>query len=101
MLPTHRPPTHPGEILAEEFLGPLALTQLQLAGKMGVPVQRVNLIINGKRGITAETALLLSEALKTSALFWMNLQVSWDLWAAAHRRLNSRARRGAAARRRA
>jgi addiction module HigA family antidote len=82
MLPTHRAPTHPGEILAEEFLAPLAMTQLKLASKMGVPVQRVNLLVNGKRGVTAETALLLAKVLKTSALFWMNLQVAWDLWAA-------------------
>ena len=80
MIPKHRSPTHPGEILEEEFLKPLEMTQVALAAKMGVPIQRVNTIISGKRGITAETAVLLARVLKTSAEFWMNLQSKFDLW---------------------
>ncbi len=82
MLPRNRPPTAPGEVLAEEFLKPLGMTQLELAEKTGIPVQRVNLIVNGKRGITAETALLFARAFRTTPEFWMNLQMSEDLWLA-------------------
>lgn len=80
MLPKHRPPTHPGEILLEEFLKPTGMTQTTLAEKMGVPIQRVNTLINGKRGVTAETALLLAKIFETTPQFWMNLQTAWDLW---------------------
>ena len=80
MLPKHRPPTHPGEILLEEFLKPLGMTQTTLAESMGVPIQRVNTLINGKRDVTAETAILLARAFKTTPHFWMNLQTAWDLW---------------------
>lgn len=86
MLPKHRPPTLPGEILLEEFLKPKGITQTALASRMGVPIQRVNTLINGKRAVTADTALLLSEALGTSAEFWLNLQQSCDLYAAGQRR---------------
>ena len=79
MLPEQRIPTHPGEILAEEFLKPLELTQVALADHIGVPVQRVNEIVRGKRGIAAETAWLLSGAFGTSPDFWLNLQTSYDL----------------------
>jgi len=79
MLPENRIATHPGEILKEEFLEPLGITQLALAQHLGVSLQRVNEIIRGKRGITPETAWLLSEALGTSPQFWMNLQDSYDL----------------------
>jgi addiction module HigA family antidote len=82
MIPKQREPTHPGEILLHEFLEPSGMTQLELAEKMGVPVQRVNTLINGKRDMTAETAILLSRVLKTSPEFWMNLQVSCDLYEA-------------------
>ena len=82
MLPTNRSPTPPGEILVEEFLKPLGMTQVALADKMGVPIQRVNTLINGKRAVTAETAVLLARALNTSPEFWMNLQIGRDLWAA-------------------
>jgi len=58
MIPTHRQPTHPGEILLREFLEPMGLTQMELAHRMGVPIQRVNTLINGKRDMTAETAVL-------------------------------------------
>lgn len=79
MIPTHRLPTHPGEILRSELLEPLGLTQVELARDMGVPVQRVNELVNGKRGITAETAWKLSRRLGTSPEFWMNLQTARDL----------------------
>jgi len=64
MLPKNRPPTSPGEILLEEFLKPLGMTQLELSAKMKVPVQRVNTLINGRRAVTPETAILLSRVLK-------------------------------------
>ena len=79
MMPKNRKPTHPGEILLEEFLRPMELSQLELARRMGVPIQRVNTLINGKRDMTAETAILLSRVLKTSSEFWMNLQANYDL----------------------
>ena len=82
MIPKHRKPTHPGEILLTDFLEPMGLSQVQLAHRMGVPVQRVNTLINGKRDITAETAILLSRVLKTSPEFWMNLQGMRDLYEA-------------------
>jgi len=82
MIPKNRKPTHPGEILLEEFLKPMSLSQVELAEKMGVPIQRVNTLINGKRNMTAETAILLSRVLKTSSEFWMNLQVACDLYEA-------------------
>ena len=86
MLPKNRPPTPPGEMLLEEYLKPRGITQVQLAARMRVPIQRVNTIINGKRGITAETAILLSEALNTSPQFWMGLQANHDLWHALRKR---------------
>ncbi len=82
MLPKHRKPTHPGEILLEEFLEPKGISQVEFAKTLGVPVQRINTLVNGKRGITAETALLLARELGTSPEFWMNLQNSWDLYEA-------------------
>ena len=84
MIPSHRRPNHPGEILLTEFLEPLHMSQTDLAKKMDVPVQRVNTLINEKRGITAETAILLAGILKTSAEFWMNLQSMYDLYDARH-----------------
>lgn len=80
MTPKNRPPTHPGEILQEEFLTPLRMTQLTLAQKIGVPVQRVNTLVRGKRGMTAETAVLLARQFKTTPQFWMNLQNNRDIW---------------------
>jgi len=82
MVPKNRKPTHPGEILLEEFLRPMELSQVELARRMGVPIQRVNTLVNGKRDMTAETAILLSSVLKTSSEFWMNLQVAYDLYEA-------------------
>jgi addiction module HigA family antidote len=81
-IPTHRPPTHPGEMLLEEFLNPLGLTQRELAVAIHVPYQRINEIINGRRGMTPSTALRLSRFFKTSPDFWMNLQLRWDLYQA-------------------
>jgi antitoxin HigA-1 len=79
-VPTHREPTHPGEMLLEEFLKPMKLTQRDLAEGIIVPYQRVNEIVNGKRGITPSTALRLARFFGNSAGFWMNLQLRWDLY---------------------
>lgn len=79
MLPENRVATHPGEILKEEYLVPLGITQVTFARHIGVPLQRVNEIIRGKRGITPETAWLFSQALGTTPQFWMNLQNNYDL----------------------
>ena len=79
MIPKNRIPTHPGEVLLEEFLDPMELPQTTLAGHLRIPVQRINELVNGKRGITPETAWLLAGAFKTSPQFWMNLQAQYDL----------------------
>ena len=79
MLPENRTPTHPGEVLLKEFLRPLALSQVAFARHVGVPVQRINEIVKGKRGVTSETAWLLAQALGTTPQFWMNLQSAHDL----------------------
>lgn len=79
MIPENRIPTHPGEILLEEFLKPLGLSQVAFAEHIRVPVQRVNEIVRGKRGVTPETAWLFAEALGTSPEFWLNLQANHDL----------------------
>jgi len=84
MLPRNRPPTHPGEMLLEEFLKPLGMTQSELAKRIHVSFPRVNEIINGRRGITPDTALRLSKLLGTTAEFWLNGQRNWDLWQALH-----------------
>ena len=79
-IPTHRSPTHPGEMLLEEFLKPMGMTQRELADKINVPYQRVNEIINGRRGITPSTALRLAKVFGMSDEFWMNVQLRWDLF---------------------
>ena len=79
MLPRNRVPTHPGEILQEEFLTPLGLTQVALAKHLDIPVQRVNELVRGKRGVTPETAWLLAGAFGTTPEFWINLQTNHDL----------------------
>ena len=84
-LPTNRPPTHPGEMLREEFLKPMNITQRDLAKAIHVPYQRVNEIVNGKRGVTPAMALRLARFFGTSAGFWMNLQLRWDLYHAQQR----------------
>jgi addiction module HigA family antidote len=79
MHPSNRVPTHPGEILREEFLVPLGQTQVALAEHLGVPLQRINEIVRGKRGITPDTAWLLAQAFGTTPQFWLNLQAAYDL----------------------
>jgi addiction module HigA family antidote len=73
------PPVHPGEILLEEFLVPLAISQYRLAKDMSVPPRRINEIIHGKRGISADTALRLAKYFGTTERFWLNLQTQYDL----------------------
>ena len=79
MIPTNRIATHPGIILLKEYIEPLGLTQKAFAAHIGIPVQRVNEIIRGKRGVSPDTAWLLSEAFNTSPEFWLNLQAIHDL----------------------
>jgi antitoxin HigA-1 len=79
-IPTHRAPTHPGEMLLEEFLNPMGLTQRELASAIHVPYQRINDIVNGRRGITPSTALRLAKYFNMSADFWMNVQLRWDMY---------------------
>src|SRR3954462_14860480 len=79
-VPTHRAPTHPGEMLMEEFLKPMGLTQQALANAIHVPYQRINEITNGKRGITPATALRLAKYFGTSVDFWLNIQLRYDLY---------------------
>ena len=77
--PEKLPPIHPGEILEEEFLRPLNITQYRLAKSIGVDARRIHAIVNGERGISAETALLFSRFFGNSAGFWMGLQSQYDL----------------------
>jgi len=79
-VPTHRAPTHPGEMLLEEFLKPGGLSQRDLADAVHVPYQRVNELVNRRRGITPATALRLGKFFGTTPGFWMNLQMRWDLY---------------------
>jgi addiction module HigA family antidote len=88
-IPTHRAPTHPGEMLLEEFLKPMGLTQRELADSIHVPYQRINEIINGRRGVTPSTALRLSKYFRISPDFWMNLQLRWDLYFAQQSEANA------------
>ena len=79
-IPTHREPIHPGEILLEEFLEPMDLSQRDLADGIGVPYQRINELVNARRGVTPSTALRLAKFFGTSPDLWMNLQQRWDLY---------------------
>ncbi len=81
-IPTNRQPTHPGEMLREEFLIPMNLTQKQLADSIRVPYQRINEIVAGKRGVTPSTALRLAKYFGMSADFWLNIQIKFDLYLA-------------------
>lgn len=87
MLPKHRAPSHPGEVLRAEFLEPLGMTETAAAGKMGMPLNRLSEIVNGKRGVSADTALKLSNLFNTTPQFWMNLQTNFDLYHARKRQL--------------
>ncbi|MGQ0568559.1 MAG: HigA family addiction module antitoxin [Armatimonadota bacterium] len=79
-IPTNRVPTHPGEMLLAEFLEPMKLTQRELAEGIQVPYQRVNELVNRRRGVTPSTALRLAKFLGTTPDFWMSLQQRWDLY---------------------
>jgi len=79
LLPENRIPTHPGEVLLEEFLVPMGISQVSLAKHLGIPVQRVNEVVRGRRGVSPETAWLLAQAFGTTPEFWMNLQMAYDL----------------------
>lgn len=72
-------PVHPGEVLAEEFLAPMGLSANALARRIGVPGNRVSMIVAGKRSVTGDTALRLAAAFGTTPEFWMNLQKAWEL----------------------
>ena len=89
MLPTHRPPTHPGEMLLKEFLEPLGVSQVEAAERIRVPFQRLNAIVKGRRAVSADTALLLEALTGWEAQIWLTLQAKWDLWHA----LRARGRR--------
>lgn len=80
MLPKNRPPTHPGEMLIKEFLEPLGVSQRAFANHLGWTYARLNEIVKGRRGVSADSALSLGEALGTGPEFWLNLQRDWDLW---------------------
>ena len=79
-LPTHRAPTHPGEMLLEEFLRPLGISQSAFAVQLGVSFPRLNEVINAKRAVTPDTALRLAQVTGMGADFWLGLQQDWDLW---------------------
>lgn len=81
-IPSHRPPTHPGKMLLEEFLKPMGITQKELSSSIHVPYQRINEVINQKRGITPSTALRLAKYFGVSEDFWINIQLRWDLYKA-------------------
>ena len=80
MKPTNRSPVHPGEVLLEEFLKPLGLSQMDLQKHTGWTYAKINEIVNGKRGISAKTALAFSDIFKTSPEFWLNLQANYDIY---------------------
>jgi antitoxin HigA-1 len=81
-LPTYRPPTHPGEMLLEEFIKPLGITQVKLAERLGISRIRLSEIVREQRGVTPDTALRLEKVLGMSADFWLGLQMKWDLYQA-------------------
>ena len=79
-IPSHRPPTHPGEMLLEEFLNAISLTQRELDEAIHVPYQCINDIVHGRRSVTPSTALQLATFFNMSADFWMHLQMRWDIY---------------------
>ena len=80
MLPTNRPPTHPGEMLLREFLEPVGVSQADAARRMNIPFQRLNAIVKGRRGVSADTALLFEALTGWDAQIWLTLQAKSDLW---------------------
>ena len=90
MLPKNRPPSHPGEVLLEDCLKPLEITQADAAKRLGVPTQRLNGLIRGRRAMSPDTALRIAAVFGSSPEFWMNLQANWDLYAGCARRLRPR-----------
>ena len=80
MLPTNRPPTHPGEMLLNEFLEPVGVSQVEAARRMNIPFQRLNAIVKGRRGVSADTAILFEALTGWDAQIWLTLQAKWDLW---------------------
>ena len=84
LIPAHRAPTHPGEMLLEEFLKPLRMTQRELATAIGVSYPRINELVHGKRGVTPDTALRLGQLFGVEPELWLNLQMAWDLYEAVH-----------------
>jgi addiction module HigA family antidote len=80
MLPKNREPTHPGVMLLEEFLKPLEISQKEFAKRLGWTYARLNKIINGRRGVNADSALSFADAFNMEPKFWLNLQRDWDLW---------------------
>ncbi|HEX8391856.1 MAG TPA: HigA family addiction module antitoxin [Longimicrobium sp.] len=83
-LPIYGPPTHPGEMLLCEFLEPMGMSQAEFARRIGVSYVRLNELVHGRRGMTADTALRLARFLGTTADFWLGLQTGWDLYHAIH-----------------
>lgn len=79
-IPKYRPPSHPGTLLLKDFLEPMGITQRELADALHVPYQRINELVNQKRGITPSTAIRLSKFFGNSSNFWLNLQQNWDLY---------------------
>jgi antitoxin HigA-1 len=100
MARSAHPPIHPGEVLLEEFLEPMEVSQYRLAKDISVPARRINEIVHGKRGITADTALRLARYFGTTERFWMNLQTHYDL-ESEKRRLRGRLAKEVAVRRKA
>jgi antitoxin HigA-1 len=84
LIPTRGPPTHPGEMLLEEFLKPLGMAQVELAHRLGMSYPRINELIKGRRGMTPDTALRLERLFGMEAQVWLNLQLAWDLYQATH-----------------
>ena len=83
-IPTNRAPSHPGEILREDFLVPMGISQVELAKRLNIPFQRVNQIVGEKRSVTPDTALRLARLFETTPDLWLNLQLGWDLYHAQH-----------------
>ncbi len=92
-IPSKRPPTRPGEMLLEEFIKPLGISQTELAEWIGVSYPRLNEIVNGKRGVTPDTALRLEQVFGVDAQFWLNLEIAWELYQARHSKTAAEIRR--------